>query len=167
MARLDWVVSHGLSIKRRIAAELIREGRVRCEGRIVRNAGTQVFTPREKVELLHKNHEVQAVTSPPCRYVMLHKPQGVLSAAITKMQGRSIPQEQRRPSILDIIPEALKSGTARRLGVYGRLDVDTTGIMLLSTDGGIGQLLLHPSRKVAKLYKVRGTRHTHTHTHTA
>ena len=127
MARLDWVVSHGLSIKRRVAGEMIRQGRVIWRGRVERNAGVQVFTPREQVELVHldDSKNIQAVKSPPCRYVMLHKQQGVLSAAITKKSGRRIPEEERRPTVLDIIPDALKSGLGRRLGIYGRLSLRT------------------------------------------
>ena len=85
-----------------------------------------------------------------------------------------------RPTVLDLIPASLKERTQRSLGVFGRpqrgtplawelhslellsltwkchrLDVDTTGLMLLGTDGGIGQMLLHPRSHVSKTYEVQ------------
>jgi 16S rRNA pseudouridine516 synthase len=72
---------------------------------------------------------------------MLYKPRGVTSLAKSSVEGEL--------SVIDLVPTALQHST---LGIYGRLDVDTTGLLLLGTDGGIGQLLTHPSSEIAKQY---------------
>jgi 23S rRNA pseudouridine2605 synthase len=74
----------------------------------------------------------------------LHKPRGVVS---------TLADPERRPTVRDLIPPA-----AGRLYPVGRLDINTTGILLLTNDGALAHALLHPRREVARVYqaKVRG-----------
>ena len=79
-------------------------------------------------------------------YLMLHKPAGVLSAT----------EDRRQPTVLDLLPPELGR---RGLFPVGRLDKDTTGLLLLTDDGPLSHALLSPRRHVDKVYwaRVEGT----------
>lgn len=73
-------------------------------------------------------------------HVMLHKPAGLLTAA----------RDKKQPTVMSLLPAYY---AARGCMPVGRLDKDTTGLLLLSTDGELGHLLLSPKRHVAKTYR--------------
>ncbi len=132
--RLDRFVSQSLSISRSVVAQRIRRGEVTVNGEIVRDGGVTVVLGGDVVCLAH----VQLRT-PGHRHLMMHKPVGVVS-------------ETKHPihrTVLELLPQ---SSRHRDLVPLGRLDLDTTGLLLLSTDGSLGQLLLHPRRHVEKAY---------------
>lgn len=119
---------------RRSCDELVRDGRVTVNGEVV-------TFPRHKVEPA----DVVAVDGEPVtpktlRYVLVNKPRGVAST-------RSDPHADR--VIVDLVPDG------RTLFPVGRLDVDTTGLIVLTNDGVLANRLMHPRYGVQKTYAVR------------
>jgi 23S rRNA pseudouridine2605 synthase len=119
---------------RRACDELVREGRVTLRGEVV-------TFPREKVE---PDDEVtvdgEVVTARELRYVLVNKPRGVAST-------RSDPHADQ--VIVDLVPNG------RTLFPVGRLDLDTTGIIILTNDGVLANRLMHPRYGVPKTYMAR------------
>lgn len=113
-------------------------GRVTVNGAVVVELGSKVDPLVDEVAV---DGRVVRLADGPVT-IMLHKPAGV----ITTMKAQS-----GRPIVADLVP------TDRYPGLYpiGRLDADTTGLLLFSTDGDLGNSLLHPSRHVPKTYLAR------------
>lgn len=133
--RLDrWLVTLGLG-SRTEAQRLIRAGVVRAGGACVRDPGKDFPTEDTPLEV-----NGQAVDGRLRRHVMLHKPAGLLTAA----------RDKRQPTVMDLLPPAY--GAMGCMPV-GRLDKDTTGLLLLTTDGELSHRLLSPRRHVWKTYQ--------------
>jgi 23S rRNA pseudouridine2605 synthase len=132
--RLQKYLAHAGVAARRKAEELIRKGRVRVNGHTVCELGTLV-TEADRVEV----EGVGQVRAAPLRYVVLHKPRLVM----TTMRD---PQGRRTTACL------LAPGAGRIVPV-GRLDYDTSGVLLLTNDGDLANLLLHPRYGVEKTYR--------------
>jgi len=134
--RLDKLLAQSGERSRADAAKLLRAGRVTVNGQTERDSARKVDAACE-VAL-----DGQPVRNEPFRYYMLHKPAGVLTAARDRSAG----------TVMDLVPEAL----ARR-GVLpvGRLDKDTTGLLLMTNDGALAHRLLSPKRHVWKEYLAR------------
>ena len=124
---------------RRASDELIAAGRVRVDGHIVKEMGTKIVPGVNVVEV---NRVV--IGKPPKRVVLLmHKPKGFVST-VTDPEGR--------PTVADLVrPIAHK----QRLFPVGRLDVNTTGALLMTNDGLLCYKLTHPRYGVARVYHVR------------
>lgn len=126
---------------RRAAEALIADGRVRVNGVVVTELGTKVDPGRDHIEV-----DGRAV-SPRERlvYVLLNKPAGYLTTAR---------DPQGRRTVLELVSQP----DGARLFPVGRLDADTEGLLLLTNDGELANLLLHPRYHVAKRYTavVRG-----------
>jgi len=138
--RLDrWVAGLGLC-SRSEAKAWIRGGKVRVGGRIIRDPAFSVETEAELLEA-----DGKPVDGRLRRHVMLHKPSGVLTAA----------RDRKQPTVMDLLPPVY--GAIGCMPV-GRLDRDTTGLLLLTTDGELNHRLLSPGRHVLKRYRaiVRG-----------
>ncbi len=137
MERIDKLLASTGKWSRREVKELIRQGRVFADGR-------PVSRPDEKADPAAVRLEVDAeqVDCTPYVYVMLHKPAGLLSAT----------EDRDQPTVLDLLPEQL-----RRRGLFpvGRLDKDTTGLLLLTDDGALAHRLLSPKKHVDKVYRAR------------
>jgi 23S rRNA pseudouridine2605 synthase len=119
---------------RRAADAFIVAGRVRVDGRIVRELGRQV-SDGARVEFDHV-----AIQPPRGKtYLVLHKPFGV----VTTMRD-----PQGRPTVRDLLPRG-----APRVVPVGRLDYDTSGVLLLTDDGDLANHLLHPRYGVEKTYR--------------
>jgi len=116
---------------------LIRAGRVTHNGRRVEDLATTVDPARDRVEV--DGRPVGLVTQG--RLVLLHKPVGVVS---------SLRRHGSERCLLDLLP----SGGSRLFHV-GRLDRDSSGLLLLTDDGGLAQRLQHPRGEVWKTYTVR------------
>jgi 16S rRNA pseudouridine516 synthase len=140
--------------RQRWADILFRQGfgtRHECLGLLaagqVRHGGTPATDPQAMVETAGLQFEVGGVHWPWCEpaLVLLHKPAGV--------ECSRTPRDH--PGVLSLLPAPL-----RRRGVQpvGRLDVDTTGLLLLTDDGGLIHRYTHPKRHVAKVY-LATTRH--------
>ena len=89
-------------------------------------------------ELIFKDRKIQGYEH---TYLMLHKPNGVVTAS----------KDKKLPTVMDLLPQHLQSD---RLYAIGRLDRDTTGLLLLTDNGPLGFQLLHPQYHVDKTYKV-------------
>ncbi len=139
LERLQKILARAGVSSRRAAEELITDGRVRVNGRIVSELGSQADGRRDRIEVDGR----RVVLEHPAYYI-LHKPRGVVS---------TLRDPEGRPSLGDILgrfPE--------RLFPVGRLDFHTSGALLVTNDGELAEALLHPSRKVPKVYvaKLRG-----------
>lgn len=132
--RLDKLLSQTGERTRSESAKLIRAGCVAVNGIPVRDPSLKV--DMEANEVLLKG---QPVTDEPFQYYMLHKPAGVLTAA----------RDRNAPTVMALVPEALLK---RDVLPVGRLDKDTTGLLLLTNDGELAHRLLSPKRHVPKCY---------------
>jgi pseudouridine synthase len=122
---------------RRRSEELIAAGHVRVNGSVVRVMGTSV-EPGDRVEV-----DGRILAAPDFRYVVLHKPRGV----VTTMHD-----PQGRRTVAQMV------GSGPRVVPVGRLDYDTSGLLFLTNDGDLAHLLTHPKHGVEKTYRavVRG-----------
>ena len=135
MERVDKLLSSTGRWSRREVKELIRQGRAAADGRMIAR-------PEEKVdsEAVRLTVDGGAVDCSPYVYVMLHKPAGILSATVDACQ----------PTVLGLLPEELRR---RDLFPVGRLDKDSTGLLLLTDDGPLAHRLLSPKMHVDKVYR--------------
>ncbi len=125
---------------RRQCEELILAGRVRVNGEIVRALGTRVRPEVDRIQVDGLAQRAEALVT-----VMLNKPAGYITA---------VSDPEGRPVVLSLLP---RSGFPRLFPV-GRLDWDTEGLLLLTNDGALANLLTHPRHGVSKVYhaKVKG-----------
>ncbi len=121
---------------RRHAEALILAGRVTVNGVVVRALGTRADPERDRIAL--DGEHIPAAGAR--RTVVLHKPRGVLS---------TLADPEGRPTVA-----ALAAG-AGRLYPVGRLDLNSTGLLLLTNDGALAAGLLHPRRAVTRVYHVK------------
>lgn len=138
MERIQKVIANLGYCSRRKAEELIKEGKVKVNGIVVTELGTKVKTSdtimvENNILDNNKNYE----------YYILNKPRGVIT---------STSDEHNRKTVIDLI------STNTRIYPVGRLDYDTTGILLLTNDGELANKLMHPSSNIEKTYiaKVKG-----------
>lgn len=138
MERLQKVIANYGITSRRKAEELIKSGKVLVNGKKVTELGTKVSS---KDEIIINNvvlkKEIQK------EYYLLNKPRGYIS---------SVSDEKNRKTIVSLIP------TDTRIYPVGRLDYDTTGLILLTNDGELTNFLTHPKNKIEKTYiaKIEG-----------
>lgn len=129
--RLQKVIAESGYISRRKAEDLIIKGKVSVNGQIVRELGTKVG---EKDEVVVEGKLLDKCIK---EYYLLNKPRETLS---------TVSDDLGRKTIVDIIQ------TDARIFPVGRLDYDTTGLILLTNDGELTNILTHPSSKVPKTY---------------
>jgi 23S rRNA pseudouridine2605 synthase len=130
--RLNAYLARAGIASRRGAEELIRTGRVTVNGEVV---GLATFVEGEdRVEV-----DGAEVAPEPLTYVLLHKPAGVVTTAS---------DPHGRPTVVGLV------GHERRVVPVGRLDADTTGVLLLTNDGPLAHRLMHPRYEVDKVYVV-------------
>ncbi|WP_173918754.1 pseudouridine synthase [Halobacillus sp. Marseille-Q1614] len=135
MERLQKVIAHAGVASRRKAEELIVQGKVTVNGKVVKELGTKVSS-NDKVEV----EGVPIVKEQPV-YYLLYKPRGVIS---------SVKDDKGRKVVTDFLPEV-----EERIFPIGRLDYDTSGVLLLTNDGDFANLLMHPSYQIDKVYVVK------------
>lgn len=124
---------------RRSCDRLIAAGRVRIAGKIVRELGVRVIPGQHAVSV-----DGHAVGRPPRRLVfLLHKPKGYVS---------TVSDPEGRPTVIDLVRSVARR---QRLFPVGRLDVNTTGALLLTNDGELCYRLTHPRFGIARVYQVR------------
>lgn len=138
MERLQKVIAHAGIASRRKAESLITEGRVKVNGEVVTELGTKV-SKKEQIEV----DGVPIYQEEPV-YYLFYKPRGVISA---------VSDDKNRKVVTDYFV-----GVPERIYPVGRLDYDTSGILLLTNDGDFSQRLSHPKHQVDKVYvaKVKG-----------
>jgi 23S rRNA pseudouridine2605 synthase len=137
--RLQKILARGGIASRRAAESLILEGRVRVNGRIVRELGAKADPRTDRVEV-----DGTRVVAEDLVYLLFHKPRGVVTT-LSDPEGR----KTVRDALLAI---------KQRVFPVGRLDFATSGALLLTNDGEFSDGLLHPKRAVPKTYvlKVQG-----------
>lgn len=133
---LNKYIAHSGVCGRREAAELVKEGKVTVNGDKIFEPGYKV-SGRDKVVVKDKQVFLQKNSV----YILLNKPKDFLTTA-NDPQGRK--------TVIDIV----KSATPERVYPVGRLDRNTTGVLLLTNDGELAQKLTHPSYEVKKIYEV-------------
>ncbi len=138
MERVQKVIANNGYCSRRKAEELIKQGKVKVNNVVVRELGTQVDTNDiievEGYVLEKKQDKV---------YILLNKPRGVVT---------STSDDKHRKVVTDLIH------IPTRVYPVGRLDYDTTGVLLLTNDGVLTNAMLHPSNNIEKIYiaKIKG-----------
>lgn len=138
MERLQKVIANSGYTSRRKAEELITAGKVKVNGEVVTELGTKV-SGMDQIEVegtFLKQNEKKV-------YYLLNKPRGVISSA---------QDELGRTTVVSLID------TEERIYPIGRLDYDTTGLLLLTNDGELANFLMHPKNCVEKTYiaKIEG-----------
>jgi 16S rRNA pseudouridine516 synthase len=133
--RLDRYISKALGVTRKEAKEIIRRGEVSVDGKVIRQPD---FKVPEGASVSVEGTRVEAKDKV---YIMLNKPKGYLSTT---------EREADYPSFLELLPEYehLKPFAA------GRLDVDSEGLLLVTTDGVLAHRITHPKWKLPKTYEV-------------
>lgn len=119
---------------RRKSEELILDGRVSVNGKIVTELGVKIETNRDKVFVDDKLVKLETRK----RYILLNKPEGYISSAQDQFDNLSVLH--------------LVSDIKERLFPVGRLDKDTTGALLLTNDGEFANKIMHPKYKINKTY---------------
>lgn len=133
---LNKYIAHGGICSRRDAAGLIRQGKVTVNGKLVTEPGTKVRAA-DLVKLQGK----KVTMAKNGVYILLNKPKDYITTT---------DDPQGRKTVLDLIRQA----TSERVYPIGRLDRNTSGVLLLTNDGDLAQKLAHPSHEVKKIYHV-------------
>lgn len=134
--RLQKFLARAGVASRRSSEDLMTAGRVKVNGIVVTQLGSKVDPHIDHIYVDEKEVFLQDGAI----YLMLHKPAGYLS---------TMSDPQGRPCVASLVPCAEYPG----LFPVGRLDKDTTGLLLFTTDGSMGQGLLHPKHHVSKTYR--------------
>ncbi len=134
--RLQKVLAAAGVASRRAAETLIRAGRVRVNGQVVRELGIRADPTRDEITV-----DGQRIAWPPAyRYFLLHKPPGYTS---------TVSDVHARHTVMELLPK-----DAGRVFPVGRLDRESEGLLLLTNDGELAQRLLHPRYHLPKEYAV-------------
>jgi 23S rRNA pseudouridine2605 synthase len=133
---LNKYISHSGECSRREAAELVKQGKVKVNGELVTDPGHKVsqgdqVTVAGKKMVLQKHHV----------YILLNKPKGFITTT---------EDPEGRRTVMELVEDA----EADRIFPVGRLDRNTTGLLLMTNDGALAQKLSHPSHSVKKVYQV-------------
>lgn len=134
---LNKYIAHAGVCGRREAADLVKHGKVAVNGSIIYEPGFKV-TAEDKVVV--KDKQVFLQHNPV--YILLNKPKDYLTTA---------KDPEGRKTVFDIVANA----TTERVFPVGRLDRNTTGVLLLTNDGELAQKLTHPSYEIKKIYEVK------------
>ncbi|MGM0410660.1 MAG: pseudouridine synthase, partial [Bacillota bacterium] len=133
--RLQKVMAHAGVASRRKSEEIIKEGRVKVNGKVVTEMGVKV---NEKEDIIEVDGEL--ISKEKRVYILLYKPEGYVTT-VDDPRGRS--------TVLDLIDDVKE-----RIYPVGRLDYDTSGLLLLTNDGELTYVLTHPSYEIEKTYEV-------------
>lgn len=133
--RLNKFIAHAGIASRREADDFIKAGLVEVNGKIITEMGYQVKTTDEV------KYAGSIIKSETKRYLVMNKPKGF----ITTMQD-----DRGRKTVMNLISEACKE----RIYPVGRLDRNTTGVLMFTNDGDLAKKLTHPSHRVRKIYRV-------------
>ena len=138
--RLQKVLANAGVASRRVAENLIVEGRVRVNGEVVTELGSRIDPEVDLVDVDGTAIQLDETK----RYVVLNKPRGVVSSML---------DDRGRPDLRQFVED-----WPERLYNVGRLDADTSGLLVLTNDGELAHVLAHPSFGVTKVYvaKVEG-----------
>lgn len=135
LVRINKYLADSGITSRRKAEEFILQGRVFVNNRIVNDLSFKVNPDEDVVEIDGEKVHVRKNI-----YFLLNKPKGVVSTTS---------DEKKRKTVVDLI------NTREKIFPVGRLDYNTTGVLLLTNDGDFSNLLTHPKNKVPKVYEVK------------
>lgn len=135
LTRLDKLIADSGVASRSEAKALIRSGRVTVNGRVPRLAEEKYASETAVICI-----DGEQISCSKNRYIMLHKPGGILSAT----------EDSKQETVIDLLSPQLQ-----RQGLFpvGRLDKDTTGLLLLTNDGDFAHRVISPKKRVPKLYR--------------
>ena len=134
--RLQVILSRASVASRRKSASIIEEGRVSVNGKVVSERGYPVDPEKDEVAVDGKKIRFKKKV-----YIMLNKPKGVITSKY---------DPEKRKTVFDVLPSEFKG-----LHPVGRLDKDTTGLLLLTNDGDLTYRLTHPKFEIRKRYRIR------------
>jgi 23S rRNA pseudouridine2605 synthase len=137
--RINKYIAHSGICSRREADEYIAEGRVKVNGEKITEMGVQVSSSD------HIEVDGKPIDPEPFVYLMMHKPNDTIT---TTMDDRG------RDTVMDLVEGEI----GKRVYPVGRLDRDTTGLLLLTNDGDLAHRLMHPSYQISKVYEVQCNR---------
>ena len=136
MERIDKVIGNQTGYSRKEIKELIRSKRIILNNQIVTKSDIKT---NPDIDIIKIDNEIIEVKK--CVYLILNKPKGYISAT----------EDKSAPTVLDLVPEKYKH---RNLFPAGRLDKDTTGLMIITDDGVFTHNILSPSKHITKTYSV-------------
>ncbi|MBO8170641.1 MAG: rRNA pseudouridine synthase [Bacillaceae bacterium] len=135
MERLQKVMAHAGVASRRKCEQLILDGKVKVNGTVVRELGIQVDPRKDLIEVNGKQIQLEQKS-----YILLYKPVGVIT---------SVRDPRGRKTVIDLI-----GSVQERVYPVGRLDYDTSGLLLLTNDGELAYRITHPRYELDKVYQV-------------
>ena len=133
--RLNKYISNAGVCSRREADELIKEGKIKVNGEVVTEMGYKV----QKTDKV--TYQGKALKTEKLQYVLLNKPKNFIT---------TLKDEKGRKAVISLV----KNACEERIYPVGRLDRDTTGLLLFTNDGELAKKLTHPSHRVKKIYQV-------------
>lgn len=141
MIRLQKFLADNGVASRRASEKLIVDGKVKVDGLVVTTLGTKIDPNVNQVQVQNKKIKIDNKKI----YYLLYKPTGYVSTTH---------DELGRKNVLELLPP-----THTRLYPVGRLDVDTSGLLIVTNDGALTQALTHPKHKIKKVYEalIEGT----------
>jgi len=134
MERLQKVMARAGVASRRKSEEIIATGRVKVNGKVVTEPGSKV----DPFDIIEVNGQI--ISAEKKVYLILNKPVGYVS---------TLNDPHGRKTIIDLV-----KGVSQRIYPVGRLDYDTSGLLIMTNDGKLTHILTHPSYQVAKTYRV-------------
>lgn len=132
--RLDKIISTQTSYSRKDIKKLCRSGDIYVNGQVCRNSDAKVAPQNTEIIVCGEKIEYKRYV-----YYMMNKPKGVLSAS----------NDKNAPTVIDLVPDELYR---KNLFPAGRLDKDTTGLLIVTDDGDFAHRMLSPNKKVYKHY---------------
>ena len=132
--RLDKIISTQFNISRKSARRAVKIGEVSVNEKIIKDFGYQADIEQDKI-----TYQGQSLEYKEHLYIIMNKPKGVISAS----------EDKQKKTVVDLVPDALKRPT---LFPVGRLDKDTTGLLLITDDGDFAHNLLSPKKDITKTY---------------
>lgn len=134
MDRIDKIIASQGQYSRSEVKKLVKSGRVTLDGRVLKSSDEKADPDKNIIAI-----DGKAVNYKKHIYIMLNKPQGVVSAT----------EDRDHPTVIDLVPEEL-----RRDGLFpaGRLDGDTVGFVLITDDGDFAHEILSPKNHIMKTY---------------
>lgn len=133
--RLNKYVAHCGICSRRKAADLVKAGEIKVNGKVEDNPAYQI---QKGDVVLYQDKKITPVAKPV--YLLMNKPKGVIT---------TVKDERGRKTVIDV----LKGKVKERVFPVGRLDGATTGLLILTNDGELANKLMHPSNEVTKFYQ--------------
>jgi len=139
MERLQKIIAKAGLASRREAERWIEEGRIAVNGTVITKLGSQADPFKDSIKVDGKR--IKPAAGP--LYYAFHKPAGIIT---------TLNDPEHRP---DLTPYLLRLGEKRRVFPVGRLDYNTTGLLILTNDGELALRLSHPRYGVGKVYRVK------------